>query len=148
MVNIMRSLVIVCGSNGKVVKNMNMETCHETMQQEFNQASQEEVNQHSTKSEKRILKSLLNNEKQFVQCQRRISVHLKKLNEILSHMDSEVVKYRALMKLKNQRLYEQPSSQDLTDTRLWWYREIQNELTVFRYYSNYSLKLLCEEHGR
>ena len=63
-------------------------------------------------------------------------------------MDSEVVKYRALMKLKNQRLYEQPSPQDLADTRLWWYREIQNELTVFRYYSNYSLKLLCEEHGR
>ena len=150
MVNIMRSLVIVCGLNGKVVKNMNMETsaCHETMQQEFNQASQEEINKNSTKSEKRILKSLLNNEKQFVQCQRRISIHLKKLNEILSHMDSEVVKYRALMKLKNQRLYEQPSPQDLADTRLWWYREIQNELTVFRYYSNYSLKLLCEEHGR
>ena len=127
---------------------MDMETsaCHETIQQEqeFNKATQQEGNQ----NEKRLSKSLTNNERQFVQCQRRISVHLKKLNELLSHMDSEVVKYRALMKLKNQRLYEQPSPQDLADTRLWWYREIQNELTIFRYYSNFSLKLLCEEHGR
>ena len=113
--------------------------------QESNEAAQQEQ---EINHGKRFLKSLTNNERQFVQCQRRISIHLKKLNEILSHMDSEVVKYRALMKLKNQRLYEQPSPQDLADTRLWWYREIQNELTVFRYYSNYSLKLLCEEHGR
>ena len=125
---------------------METSACHETMQ-ESNQAAQQEqeVNQNNGK---RFLKSLTNNERQFVQCQRRISIHLKKLNELLSHMDSEVVKYRALMKLKNQRIYEQPSPQDLADTRLWWYREIQNELTVFRYYSNYSLKLLCEEHGR
>ena len=133
---------------------MNIETsmetsaCDETTQQEFNQATQQEVNQNLTNNGKRFLKSLTNNEKQFVQCQRRISVHLKKLNELLSHIDSEVVKYRALTKLRNQRLYEQPSPQDLADTRLWWYREIQNELTVFRYYSNYSLKLLCDEHGR
>ena len=122
----------------------------EIMQQESNQAAQQEqeVNQNLTNNGKRFLKSLTNNERQFVQCQRRISIHLKKLNELLSHIDSEVVKYRALSKLKNQRFYEQPSRQDLADTRLWWYREIQNELTVFRYYSNFSLKLLCDEHGR
>ena len=132
-------------------------TCYETMQPEFNQtAQQEEFNNaeqqkvilNQTTQAKGFLKTLTNNEKQFVQCQRRISIHLKKLNELLSHIDSEVVKYRALKKLKVQHLYEQPSPQDLADTRLWWYREIQNELTVFRYYSNYSLKLLCEEHGR
>ena len=113
--------------------------------QESNQAAQQEQ---EINHGKRFLKSLTNNERQFVQCQRRISIHLKKLNELLSHIDSEVVKYRALSKLRNQRLYDQPSHQELADTRLWWYREIQNELTVFRYYSNYSLKLLCEEHGR
>ena len=122
----------------------------EIMQQESNQAAQQEqeVNQNLTNNGKRFSKSLTNNERQFVQCQRRISIHLKKLNELLSHIDSEVVKYKALSKLRNQRLYDQPSHQELADTRLWWYREIQNELTVFRYYSNYSLKLLCEEHGR
>ena len=129
---------------------MDMETsaCYETVQQEPDQSAQQEVNQNLTNHGKRFIKSLTNNERQFVQCQRRISVHLKKLNELLSHIDSEVVKYKALTKLRNQRLYEQPSPQDLADTRLWWYREIQNELTVFRYYSNYSLKLLCDEHGR
>ena len=122
----------------------------EIMQQESNQAAQQEqeVNQNLTNNGKRFLKSLTSNERQFIQCQRRISIHLKKLNELLSQIDSEVVKYRALSKLKNQRFYEQPTQQDLADTRLWWYREIQNELTVFRYYSNFSLKLLCEEHGR
>ena len=128
--------------------DMETSTYHETMQQESNQAAQQEVNQNLTNNGKRFLKSLTNNERQFVQCQRRISIHLKKLNELLSHIDSEVVKYRALSKLRNQRLYDQPSQQELADTRLWWYREIQNELTVFRYYSNYSLKLLCEEHDR
>ena len=113
--------------------------------QESNQAAQQEQ---EINHGKRFLKSLTSNERQFVQCQRRISIHLKKLNELLSHIDSEVVKYRALSKLRNQRLYDQPLHQELADTRLWWYREIQNELTVFRYYSNYSLKLLCEEHGR
>ena len=112
--------------------------------QESNQAAQQEQ---EINHGKRFLKSLTNNEKQFVQCQRRISIYLKKLNELLSHIDSEVVKYRALSKLRNQRLYDQPLHQELADTRLWWYREIQNELTVFRYYSNYSLKLLSEEHG-
>ena len=113
--------------------------------QESNQTAQQEQ---EINHGKRFIKSLTNNERQFVQCQRRISIHLKKLNELLSHIDSEVVKYRALSKLRNQRLYDQPLHQELADTRLWWYREIQNELTVFRYYSNYSLKLLCEEHGR
>ena len=123
-----------------------MDTSHQEVQQESNQAAQQEVN--LTNNGKRFLKSLTNNERQFVQCQRRISIYLKKLNELLLHIDSEVVKYRALVKLKNHRFYEQPPQEDLADTRLWWYREIQNELTTFRYYSNFSLKLLCEEHGR
>ena len=128
--------------------DMDTSTCYETVQQESDQAEQQELNKNLPINGKRFIKSLTNNERQFVQCQRRISVYLKKLNELLSHIDSEMVKYRALTKLMNQRLYEHPSSQDLADTRLWWYREIQNELTAFRYYSNYSLKLLCEEHGR
>ena len=85
-------------------------------------------------------------EKQYAQCQRRISYHLRGLNEILSELDQEMIKYRALIRFKNHCPYDR-QPEDLTNNRLWWYREIQNELKVFHYYANFSLKALCAEHG-
>ena len=72
---------------------------------------------------------------------RRISVHLHKINEALESLDGELVKYRAC--IKNKLLGKLNPSHD-SDTRLWWHREIQNEMKVFHFYASFCIKLLCK----
>ena len=60
----------------------------------------------------------------------RISAHLRRINESLESLDSELVNYRTC--IKNKLLGKLNISGD-SDTRLWWHREIQNELKVFHF---------------
>ena len=72
----------------------------------------------------------------------RMSAHLPSINKALESLDSELVKYRAC--IKNKLLGKLNLSQD-TDTRLWWHREIQNEMKVFHFYASFCMKLLCKD---
>ena len=72
----------------------------------------------------------------------RISSHLCRINESLESLDSELVNYRACV--KNKLLGKLNPSRD-SDTRLWWHREIQNELKVFHFYVSFCIKLLCKD---
>ena len=73
---------------------------------------------------------------------RRISAHLRRINESLESLDSELVNYRACV--KNKLLGKLNLSRD-SDNRLWWHREIQNELKVFHFYACFGIKLLCKD---
>ena len=87
-------------------------------------------------------------------CLRRIAVHLRKLNDTLESLDSELVKYRACIKTRLTQKIDNSLEKEDADTRLWWYREIKNEMKVSHYYASYCLKILCrdfcgeEEHER
>ena len=72
----------------------------------------------------------------------RISAHLRRINESLESLDSELVNYRTC--IKNKLLGKLNISCD-SDTRLWWHREIQNELKVFHFYASFCMKLLCKD---
>ena len=73
---------------------------------------------------------------------RRISANLRRINESLESLDSELVNYRAC--IKNKLLGKLNISGD-SDTRLWWHREIQNELKVFHLYASFCIKFLCKD---
>ena len=66
----------------------------------------------------------------IVHCMRRISAHLRRINKSLESLDSELVNYRTCFKDK---LLGKPNISGDSATRLWWYREIQNELKVFHF---------------
>ena len=60
----------------------------------------------------------------------RISAHLRRINESLESLDSELVNYRACVKNK---LFGKLNLSRDSDNRLWWHREIQNELKLFNF---------------
>ena len=72
----------------------------------------------------------------------RMSPHLRRINEALESLDSELVKYRAC--IKNKLLGKLNPSHD-SETRLWWHCEIQNEMKVFHFYASFCMKLLCKD---
>ena len=78
----------------------------------------------------------------IVHCMRRISAHLRRINESLESLDSELVNYRTCFKDK---LLGKPNITGDSATRLWWYREIQNELKVFHFYASFCMKFLCKD---
>ena len=73
---------------------------------------------------------------------RRISAHLRRINESLESLDSELVNYRTCFK---DNLLGKPNISGDSATRLWWYREIQNKLKVFHFYASFCMKLLCKD---
>ena len=87
-------------------------------------------------------------------CLRRIASHLHKINDTLESLDSELVKYRACVRNKIAQKVDDTTENDESDERLWWYREIKNEMKISHYYASYCLRILCrdfcgeEEHDR
>ena len=77
-----------------------------------------------------------------VLCMRRISGHLRRINESLESLDNELVNYRTCI---NNKLLGKPNTSGDSTTRLWWHREIQNELKVFHFYASFCMKLLCKD---
>ena len=82
------------------------------------------------------------NPSHVVHSMRRISAHLRRINESLESLDSELVNYRTCLKDK---LLGKPNISGDSATRLWWHREIQNELKVFHFYASFCMKLLCKD---
>ena len=65
---------------------------------------------------------------------RRMCAHLRRINEALESLDSELVQYRAC--IKDKLLGKLNTSRD-SDTRLWWHCEISNEMKVFHFYASF-----------
>ena len=73
---------------------------------------------------------------------RRMCAHLRKINEALESLDSELVQYRAC--IKDKLLGKLNNSRD-SDAKLWWHHEISNEMKVFHFYESFCMKLLCKD---
>ena len=76
-----------------------------------------------------------------VLCMRRISAHLCRINESLESLDNELVNYRTCIKAK---LLGKPNTSGDSTTRLWWHREIQNELKVLHFYASFLHEIVVQ----
>ena len=85
-------------------------------------------------------------EEEIVICQKEVDTHLKCLNEAFRKLDSTVSLYKVLLKERLIEEYREKKLPFLSDTRLWWHKEIQNEMKLTHHYLNVTLKPLCRQH--
>ena len=74
-------------------------------------------------------------------CAYRIALHLKKINSSLQFLDEELCKYRKEVKSQMYHFYtKNPDQEEKADI----IEDIQNELKVYHYYKQFTLKVLCQ----
>ena len=81
--------------------------------------------------------------------QKKIYADLKLLNRRLQKLDSDVIHYKSLLKTRLFRedgSYEKSEGPAEADIHGWLRQEIRDEMKVFHFYQNYSLKSLCQEY--
>ena len=71
----------------------------------------------------------------------QIALHLKKINCSLQFLDEELSKYRKEVKSQMYHFY---ASNPNKEEKLWLFRKIQNELKVYQYYKQFTLRVLCQ----
>ena len=81
-------------------------------------------------------------ENPLISHQKKIYADLKLLNRRLQKLDSDVTEYKSLRKT---RLFRgDGSAEAVIHGRV--HQEIRDEMKVFHFYQNYSLKSLCQEY--
>ena len=78
----------------------------------------------------------------LISYQKAIYADLKLLNRRLQKLDSSVTEYKSLLKT---RLFREDGNEEL-DFYCLLHKEIRDEMKVFHFYQNYSLKSLCQEY--
>ena len=71
----------------------------------------------------------------------QIALHLKKINSSLQFLDEELSRYRKEVKSQMYHFY---ASNPNREEKLWLFRKIQNELKVYHYYKQFTLRVLCQ----
>lgn len=72
---------------------------------------------------------------------KHISAHLHEVNEILESMDNQLLEYRNSVKNK---LEQQTETHDDPTIKLWWTKQIQQEMKIFYFNTANCLKVLCQ----
>ena len=74
-------------------------------------------------------------------CAYRIALHLNKINSSLQSLDEELCKYR---KEKKDQMYHFYGKHPKQEEKVGLIYDIQNELRVYHYYKQFTLKVLCQ----
>ena len=74
---------------------------------------------------------------------RQITRQVNKINESLTLLDLALVKYRASISAEIQN--RPITSKEVKESKMWYCREIENEMKVFHYHAKFCLKILCQE---